>query len=879
MPVTPLRLPVRLAGAPGVGYHREPLTFGVPFAAGACPAGTALRAVTADGRALPLQTAVMTTWQNDLRHVKWLLADLQADPATDGETVWLETPAAAAAPAPAPAPAITLTERDGLLTVDTGALRLRLRTYSAFEIWRHRECDSPIAGCAVKTADGWREVLHGAGLLLYMRDQHGHEYTSLAAWPPPRVVVEERGPLRVAVLLTGHLWSATGVRFCPYRLRLHLYAGKADLRLGHTFIFDQDPTRVELSAIGLKVLLRPGDQAVAAVGGAGAAAHRYRTWRELALLQADDQNYTARLDGAPCGAGAQAAGWAALSGTDAGVVAAVRDFWQEYPKGFTVSRDALELGIWPADAPQPLSFLTPFREPPIYFNGTRDEAEVKRLLAERPTAPLMLKSFHLKTLDDVRWVEDVIERLAPGRVKSYCDFMGVSTGLGAAKTTELVLRFAAGPVADAAATAFAATVQEPLAAIVAPDYLCGTEVFGRFLPAGLPQFAELDRYCTELFEQSMIGPLERCRRYGMFLHGHMVNGHTMLGGPPSSDLVYHFYKNSAPEKALRYVGPFNNEAMDLALGVWGQFLRTGARRYLRQAQLTARAIGDVSFVHAFPGHEENVGCIHYHGAHAWSNTLNRSHSEIGAIVADYYLTGNRRSYELALEAAECLLYDKLEPCGIVNSFSRLYREFTGPLAILIEAYQLTWHEKYGEPARRSLAWLLRTVRTPGHLPGSVYTRGPRGTEAVVEPEFPPGAGACNPYHVFDPALRLFPSQTLRDFVLAQANYALRHGGTAGLTQAYDLTGNREYAAAALARLRRQKTSIAPDRILCFYDFEVCDELPRLMKTVALAAAADPAGFWEYARQWGETHAPTPPPPPAAQPPETSLGVLSTDPLP
>jgi len=86
------RIPVKLAGEPGVRYSKEPLTFGVPFAEGAFPAGSQLRAVTADGRALPLQTAVMTTWKKDLKDVKWLLADIQADPATDGETVFLEYP-------------------------------------------------------------------------------------------------------------------------------------------------------------------------------------------------------------------------------------------------------------------------------------------------------------------------------------------------------------------------------------------------------------------------------------------------------------------------------------------------------------------------------------------------------------------------------------------------------------------------------------------------------------------------------------------------------------------------------------------------------------------------------------------------------------------
>jgi hypothetical protein len=65
----------------------------VPFAEGDFPVGTRLRAVTADGREIPLQTSVMTTWKKDLRDVKWLLADVQADPVLDGETVFLEFPA------------------------------------------------------------------------------------------------------------------------------------------------------------------------------------------------------------------------------------------------------------------------------------------------------------------------------------------------------------------------------------------------------------------------------------------------------------------------------------------------------------------------------------------------------------------------------------------------------------------------------------------------------------------------------------------------------------------------------------------------------------------------------------------------------------------
>ena len=264
------------------------------------------------------------------------------------------------------------------------------------------------------------------------------------------------------------------------------------------------------------------------------------------------------------------------------------------------------------------------------------------MLAERPNAPLDLQSFVIRNIDDLRWVEEVMARLAPDRARSYCDFMGQGTGIGAARTTEIALRFTAGAVAPAEAAAFGAAVQEPLTAIVDPGYLCGTRALGHFLPAGEPRFAELDTLLTAMFERSLVEPLVRCRRYGMMLHGQMVNAHTGRHGAVTADLVYRLYKDTAPEKALRHVGPYGNEALDILMGPWGQFLRTGERRYLRQAQVAARNVADVSFVHAYPGDEDNIGCIHYHGPHVWSNALNRSHSVVGSFMADYYLTGNRR---------------------------------------------------------------------------------------------------------------------------------------------------------------------------------------------------------------------------------------------
>ena len=858
----------------------ESLTFGVPFADGVLPAGASVRAVTGNGRDIPIQTDCMTTWHKDLRFVKWLLVDMQADAAGDGETAWLEY-APADGPAPEAKSRITTTETDGVLTIDTGAMRLLLRTN--FDLWRHRESNSVFAGCQVKAADGWRDVLHGAGVLLYMKDQHGNHYDSLGVSPAPQVTIEEQGPLRVCVRIDGHLTSTQGIRFCPYRLRIHLYAGKTDLRIFHTFVFDQDPTRVELAAIGMRVLAHPGDRARAAVGAEGADAHGSDNWRTLSLLQSDDRHYESRLDDMPFGAGKRSPGWAALGGSDAGLVAVIRDGWQEYPKGFRLGGDELDVQIWPEGHAQPLSFLTPFREPAIRFSDKPDEAEIKRVLAEHPTAPLHLRSSG--SLEDIRWVEDMVERHAPDRAKSYVN-TGTDNGIGAAKTTEVLLRFAASPIENDAAAAFAATVQEPLTAVVDPVYLCGTEALGHFLPAGDSRFKNADAFLDDgHFEFCVSDPVERSRLYGMMRFGNLICLH---GGVP--DKVYQLYKDSEPEKALRYFGPFNNEACDQILAVWAYFFRTGNPRYLRFAQLASRATADVGFVHAYPNDPDRVGVMHYHNAHQWSGVLCRSHSIVGGIMADYYLTGNRRLLDVALEAADQVVRVQ-NPAGILNCFygCEMVREFTGPLSILIEAYQSTWQERYGALAERSLCWLLRTVRTPGRMPQSVFTVGPRGDEAIVYADGYPEIHFGNAYDVYAVALRLFPSKELKSFLVAKADYWIwqypRGGGISAVVGlAYDITGNSDYAAClmdSISGLAPADPATRSNEIRHFGTYNCSLGLSRLMKTVALAMDQDPEGFAEHVKDWRERRDKLPDrtlDPRPFQAGETHLGRIGTEPF-
>ena len=101
-------------------------------------------------------------------------------------------------------------------------------------------------------------------------------------------------------------------------------------------------------------------------------------------------------------------------------------------------------------------------------------------------------------------------------------------------------------------------------------------------------------------------------------------------------------------------------------------------------------------------------------------------------MQQYYRTGDRRVFEVCRQVAERIV-ERQEPCGIYsNRHHVITREFTAPLANLLEFYQATWEWKYGELARRTLDWLAAAMPTPGHFPLTVLTAGTRGNVAIVD---------------------------------------------------------------------------------------------------------------------------------------------------
>ena len=88
--------------------------------------------------------------------------------------------------------------------------------------------------------DGEQILTPGKPGGFYLTGPDGTVYTSLAA--PDEVVVEESGPVRAVVRISGKHQSSDGRKLFTYTVRMHAWAGQPYIRLQHTFGNDNGAT-------------------------------------------------------------------------------------------------------------------------------------------------------------------------------------------------------------------------------------------------------------------------------------------------------------------------------------------------------------------------------------------------------------------------------------------------------------------------------------------------------------------------------------------------------------------------------------------------------------------------------------------------------------
>lgn len=690
-----LNVPLSVADTAPGGQARasEPVTSGIPLPRSANVADTkALQLADAKGTPVPAQFRVMARWggtpDDTSKPIKWVLADFQAHVPAKGETTYVLR----VEDGKAPASGITTARGRNALTINTGTARFSVSTQH-FNLFDTVE----VGGENVLSQPG------SGGLELV--DDLGRRFTTLGK--PELVEVEESGPLRTTVRVRGIFRNSAGEPFAPavhkpkafprfdqpyedsffwYSCRIHFYAGKPWVRAlltienngsnGRTnpeqkyapiqmVTFDSIKLRLGLSGFGSPKVAT--DEVSADLGPDGSFELR-QWWREqlggskggtLEPGFKDGPAWAARTKGGIVGMGRLNPGWLSVKGGGKGIAVGMRHFWQNFPKGYGVSPTALDIGLWPS-----FGYYPPC--------GAKNHPKPK--------------------------------------FDRYCRDAGQTPNLylfdaGRHKTHELLLDFGG----KASAADMAERLEHPLMALAKPEWYASTGALGLIAPAGIKaptkELAEavsrFDRLQLALVDPKVAHEgttIDRLRRGGP--HWSFDLQHRYYGWMGFGDLLW----SGKSPCALHYDWPY----IMLLHG-----LRTGERRFFDLGVEMARHRSDIDQYH---GERTDT-----RGEHVWLNHMAfyeldghadpfisgwmpsrvsmNSHTWNGGLVLYYLLTGERTSWESAVENGRTALnfyQGKARQKGCASGETRME---TWPMLNLVNLHRVGARPEYLQTAR------------------------------------------------------------------------------------------------------------------------------------------------------------------------------------
>ena len=331
----------------------EMIQTGVPLPRGLVSDERLLGLFAPDDTAWPVQTRVTSRWPDG--SIRWLLINTQADLAAEADVELSLRRLAERRVDPA---GIAVEESADRITVDTGPLQIEIPTTYGGVIDRLVVDGSELIASPSPAARLERGPYVVAGGTTYTgssleaeseptaSDSVGGywDYTSgsgMSARAFNRfdpwhlsVVVEEQGPLRVVVRVSGAHLDAAGASFSTFITRMHFLRGRREFRIDHTFVYTGRGNREPVEAYGLRLPLADGAGLVEGEASDGLLMH---------------EGY----DGFTSPAGSQsgqALGYAARSSAAGSLSVVLRDMAESFPKGIASTSAGLDVQLHPAGA-------------------------------------------------------------------------------------------------------------------------------------------------------------------------------------------------------------------------------------------------------------------------------------------------------------------------------------------------------------------------------------------------------------------------------------------------------------------------------------------------------------------------------------------------
>jgi len=661
------------AGAP---RSQWPVTGGVPLAQGVLRPGEAVRLYDDQGKQLALQSEPLARWEDG--SVKWLLVDFLADLNPLGARACTLRIGGESSAAPTAVAPLRIEPQQGAVCVDTGLLRATL---------------SPcfLGRLAVRRADGqWTDLVAQRGEMTVTVDgQNRGEYLS-SRDEKPEIVVEQSGPVRACVRISGWHRSAEGKRFAPYVLRVHAYAGQPFLRVFHTFVNSDLPERGLMGGGGLRVTVSPADRGDVDYGGTRRQMSSEKTG---ALCQTAWDRQTVAHGSAPVEARSSDRGYLSLPVPGGTVAVAVRNWAQLYPKKLEYDPHGLTCWFWPPSAG------------PLDLRREEYKQSEEWLAFKRDYPKLYADCIDPGTRQAVG-VSARRYRLAVEQ--GHWNIVAGASALGLSRTHEMLWVFA--PEAESPnMPALTAALHEPLLPLVNPRYLDETKVLGRVGWRDAEHFPQVEKYIERKLDWAMRHQGEWSRWWGLLDWGGLRSIYETFAGVP------------IPGQWLKFLGRYGwqNSEVDIPHHLMFPYLRSGDRTSFHFYESVLRHQMDIETIHAnLPEFEDSAhnwqagnwtrGGQHRHCYDHYGGAPNLGHSWNEGLAGYYFLTGDRRAFDVALDVGR---YSLGQPVGKVPSNFEKYtthpsenqrfdRSPANAYRIALACYELTGEDSWKKEALR-----------------------------------------------------------------------------------------------------------------------------------------------------------------------------------
>ncbi len=596
-------LPVNLKGFPFSG--------GVPFGRGEVQSLDNVQMVDAYEKSVPFQGKILCRWPDG--SIKWALLDVKTDIMAERKKELFLRYSDRLQRREYDSE-LNITEYPNEIAVDTGVLRFSVSKNNFYlfnNVWLDTNNDNKFDDVEIITSKADLVLRHNA------RDYHSSLDKDY------EVSIEEEGPLKVVLKAKGWLTSKKGERFCQFITRIYAYEGSNVVKVKHTFVYTgypenkyhylyegkRLPKNETIEAVYIKIPVSVQiDEASTLTFATDGKILQSDLSGSLEFMQDKFNSYTLARNGKIGHTGKQLEGWLDVSSEEQGVLVGVKNFWQQFPKGFLVDKDEQSIFtyIWPEQA---------------------GELDLKTT----------------KAAD------------GPGAVARGSAF-------GLAKTHEVFFYFHKGDFDEAAAKDIVSGLDSDMLVMAAPEWIAETKVLGR-IHSYDKRLGPGEDFLSSIFDWGA-KQVENFHWYGMIDFGDTLSWYRR-------DAYDRSYDDWGWHPEGRW-GWFNCEAVGTHSGALVQFLRTGDYKYLRFGANLARHIMDVDTCHyntvandrrlkrRIPDDYSQVGSMHRHNGNHWGGRNEEaSHTNVYGLLLYYYITGDERARDVIDEVGQFFLDERI----------------------------------------------------------------------------------------------------------------------------------------------------------------------------------------------------------------------------